>query len=113
MEFDRMPVYTKEKYENQFEFTGTEVLMKPNISKEAVQEFLCDKARFTLTGEDFSNPDKVSTFMINEFKASKCYNKKSETDRNEIINYLKENPYFDDFSDVIFYDNNGNTGKIV
>ena len=113
MEFDRLPSFAKEKYEDEFELTQTEVIMKPNISKEAVLEFLNERAESSLSKEEFSDPEIVSNFMIEEFKKSNCYNQKSEQNKNEIIKFLKENPYyFDDFSNAIFYDNNGNQVKL-
>lgn len=39
--------------------------------------------------------EEISSRMIEMFKSSKCYQLKSESERNEIIEYLKDNPDVD------------------
>ena len=64
-----------------------------NASKEAIQSLY----RFNVECEDETNmvaydAKELSRRMIEKFKASKCYKAKSEAERQEIIQYLKDNP---------------------
>ncbi len=64
-----------------------------HASKEAIQAIY----RFNVECEDETNQvaydaEELSKRMIERFKASNCYKFKSETERKEIIQYLKDTP---------------------
>lgn len=82
-------------------FTNLELSSSPKpiaLTKEAIQAYFREKADFKQDFELVRNPDKLSEFMIEEFKKTDCYNSKSEEERQEIIKFLQDNPaaYSDD-----------------
>lgn len=67
----------------------------PNASKGVIQSIY----RFNIGVEDRTivcNPKELSKRMIEKFKASECFQSKSIEEREEIIQYLKDNPRPDD-----------------
>lgn len=62
---------------------------KPNVTKEGLQSLY----RFEVESEDeFVVDDKqeMCRRMVEKFKASECYKHKSESERQEIIDYLSK-----------------------
>ena len=70
--------------------------LKPTASKEAIQFHL----RYPITKEENGdvvyNPAKLSALMIEEFKKLDLYQLKTEEERQEIEQYLKDNPDIED-----------------
>ena len=65
----------------------------PTASPEAIQSVL----HFQVLAENIGTtieyePEKLSNLMIEKFKQSKCYNLKSEQEREEVIKFLREHP---------------------
>ena len=64
---------------------------KANASKELIQSIY----RFNLESEDSSvlfHAKELSNRMIEKFKSSECYLLKSDAERQEIIQFLIDNP---------------------
>lgn len=79
----------KEVPETEENALGLEPL--PNASKEVIQSIY----RFNVGAEDSTittKPKELSKRMIERFKASECYQSKTEKERQEIIQYLQDNP---------------------
>lgn len=96
--FDRMPAFLI--YPESFDLTDDEVRLKATATKEAIQSYFREKADLKQDFELVRNPDKLSDFMVEEFKKTECYSLKSEEERQEIINFLRDNPeaYSDDYN---------------
>lgn len=63
----------------------------PNATKEVIHSIY----RFNVGAEDDAivyNAEELSKRMIERFKASECYQSKSEEERQAIIQYLQDNP---------------------
>ena len=74
------------------------IIPKANVTKEGLQYIY----RFEVESEDnfvVDNPKEICKRMVEKFKASKCYNYKSEEERQEIIKYLMAHP--EDTSDFM------------
>ena len=64
---------------------------KANVTKEGLHSLY----RFEVESEDnyvVDNPEELCKRMVEKFKASKCYNEKTEEERVEIIKYLLSHP---------------------
>lgn len=72
-----------------FNEPGYKIFPKPNATKEGIQSLF----RFEVESEDelvVDNKDEISKRMIQKFKASECYKHKTESERQEIIDYLSK-----------------------
>ena len=101
-EFDAIP--PEDQYIDDFDInikTG-DVKLKPTASKEAIQCYLRNKYdRFNAKDIVYS-PTLLSNKMIEDFKKLDCYKAKSDAEREEIIQYLKDNPDIEDDNPNIF-----------
>lgn len=93
----RLYYFMFEEHENEFikvEESETNALgLEPadHASKEAIQSVY----RFNVNAnvhEDHYDAEDISNQMIEMFKNSKCYQAKTEAERQEIIQYLIDNP---------------------
>lgn len=93
---DPMPPYAE--YMNDFELDerANELKLKKTASKEAIQcelRYSINKSKY---GDIVYNPKKLSEVMIEEFKKLEIYQYKTEEEKREIIQYLKDNPDIED-----------------
>lgn len=64
---------------------------KPNATKEGIQSLY----RFEVECEDefvVDNKQELCRRMVEKFKSSECFKHKTDTERQEIINYLLKTP---------------------
>lgn len=89
---DVMPPYAEYMDDFELDEESNELKLKKTAGKEAIQcqlRFSITKAKY---GDIVYNPVKLSEMMIEEFKKSEIYQNKTEEERQEIIQYLKDNP---------------------
>lgn len=82
-----------EEYELREETNDNVLGLEPKGT--ATKEAIHDLYHFLVIQQDNSiadNEKELSKRMIDKFKASKCYQEKSEKERLEIIKYLRDNP---------------------
>ncbi len=91
--FDMAPTYIK--YIDEYDISSNELKFKSTTSKEAIQAYLVENVYYDKGAEFMKNSKAVSDLMIEQFKATNCYNQKSEIERQEIIDYLKVNTSFE------------------
>lgn len=99
MNFDRN-YFNFEEYEDEYNFTPDGVTLKPTASKEAIKALLVYRLHNV-------EKDKIAEHLIIKFKETDCYKSKSEEEREEIINFLKEETIIED-DDLKFFDEKGN-----
>lgn len=78
----------------QTEINPLGIIPKGNASPNVIQSIY----RFNLSaidGHRHFDANEISSRIIEMFKASKCYEQKSDAERKEIIQYLKEHPDVD------------------
>lgn len=86
------------EFKNDFDLDEetNELKLKSTASKEAIQFHL----RYSITkethGDIIYNPYKLSDLMIEEFKKLDLYQLKTEEERQEIEQYLKDHPDIED-----------------
>lgn len=78
----------------QTEINPIGIIPKENATPNVIQSIF----RFNVSAIDHQkhyDANEISSRMIEMFKASKCYEQKSDAERKEIIQYLKEHPDVD------------------
>ena len=96
----RIYAFMKKEYENEFivvpETPNNKLGYEPKST--ASNELIQSIYRFNVKAENEClayNAESCSNRMIEMFKASNCYKKMSEKRRQEVIQYLKDNPDVD------------------
>ncbi len=101
-ECDRIPPEIQYIDDFDFDLKNKKAKLKPTASKEAIQCYLRSKYdRFNAKDIVYS-PTLLSNKMIEDFKKLDCYKAKSEAEREEIIQYLKDTPDIEDDNPNIF-----------
>lgn len=110
--YDLAPKYFK--YIKEYDISSGDLKFKKTTSKEAIQAYLIEGIYFKNNSEFMKDKEKVSELMISEFKKTDCYKEKSKKERQEIINYLKENTTFEEPKIVdTAIDEDGNEIRII
>ena len=101
-ECDRIPAEIQYIDDFDFDLKNKKAKLKPTASKEAIQCYLRNKYDRFNAKDIVYNPTLLSNKMIEDFKKLDCYKAKSEAEREEIIQYLKDNPDIEDDNPNIF-----------
>lgn len=99
-ECDRIP--PEIQYIDDFDLKNKKAKLKPTASKEAIQCYLRNKYNRFNAKDIVYSPTLLSNKMIEDFKKLDCYKAKSEAEREEIIQYLKDTPDIEDDNPNIF-----------
>lgn len=91
MEMNYIPLHIAFDSEISLDKKGN-LILNDNATDFAIQSYFRDKANKNCSKDILTNAEKLSNYMIEEFKKSSCYNVKTEQERKQIIEYLKENP---------------------
>lgn len=101
-ECDRIPPEIQYIDDFDFDLKNKKAKLKPTASKEAIQCYLRNKYNRFNAKDIVYNPTLLSNKMIEDFKKLDCYKAKSEAEREEIIQYLKDTPDIEDDNPNIF-----------
>jgi len=94
-----------DKYENEYNFNFKDgFTLKPSASKEAIKSLLLYKVK---DKNILEYKDILANHLVNEFKKTDCYKSKNKSEREEIIQYLLDNPEEDEVH-TNYTDENGN-----
>lgn len=101
-ECDRIPPEIQYIDDFDFDLKNKKAKLKPTASKEAIQCYLRNKYNRFNAKDIVYSPTLLSNKMIEDFKKLDCYKAKSEAEREEIIQYLKDTPDIEDDNPNIF-----------
>ena len=94
-----------DKYENEYDFNFKDgFTLKPTASKEAIKSLLLYKIK---DKDILDYKDILASYLVKEFKKTDCFKLKNEEEREEIIQYLLDNPEKEEVH-INYTDENGN-----
>ena len=82
---DPAPIYSK--YDDELIYKNGKVLFKDSTSKHAIKAYFLQEAFY----KQIEGDKQIIEFMIEEFKKCNIYHLKTESEKQEIIKFLKDN----------------------